>query len=94
MLLAGDHIAGHDRGSAARLAPMLAPLKHLSAPLGTVAVLGNHDWWTGAPDVVAALEAAGVAMADNRVVRRILSQARKASAGAEGEWEPAPAPPS
>lgn len=70
VLLAGDYIAGHDRGSSARLAPMLAPLKRLSAPLGAVAVLGNHDWWTGAPDVVAALEAAGVTMADNRVVRR------------------------
>jgi len=33
-------------------------------------VLGNHDWWTGPIAVVAALRAAGVTVADNRVVSR------------------------
>jgi len=41
VLLAGDFIAGHERRDAA-VAPDLAPLRMLSARLGSVAVLG-HD---------------------------------------------------
>jgi uncharacterized protein len=44
ILLAGDFVVGHDPAGAARRADGLeAPLSHLDAPLGVVAVLGNHD---------------------------------------------------
>lgn len=71
VLIAGDFVYGHDPAGAARWAPgLVTPLKELRARLGTVAVLGNHDWWTGPEAVIAALRAAGVTVAENRVVRR------------------------
>ncbi len=71
VLLAGDFISGHDPGSAAGVAPsLIAPLKRLRTRLGVVAVLGNHDWWTGIADVRSALERAGVTVLDNGAVRR------------------------
>jgi uncharacterized protein len=69
VLLAGDFIAGHERRDAAA-APGLAALARLQAPLGTVAVLGNHDHWTDAAAVRAALGKAGVVVLDNGTVRR------------------------
>jgi uncharacterized protein len=71
VLFAGDFIDGHDPGNAVRFAPLLtAPLARLRAPLGTLAVPGNHDHWTGLPAVRQALEAAGVLVVGNRTVRR------------------------
>jgi hypothetical protein len=46
-----------------------AALAKLRAPLGVHAVLGNHDWWSGAEGVRAALAAAGVPVLENRAVR-------------------------
>lgn len=37
----------------------LSPLAALTAPLGKFAVLGNHEYYTGANDCIAALRAAG-----------------------------------
>lgn len=69
--LAGDFIAGHDPGSATLLAPRLvAPLARLRAPFGTVAVLGNHDHWTGATAVAQALTKANVTVIANDAVAR------------------------
>jgi predicted MPP superfamily phosphohydrolase len=46
IVLLGDYVAGHRFNSRqigmSEVAPILAQLK---APLGTHAVLGNHDWW-------------------------------------------------
>lgn len=71
VLIAGDFIYGHDPAEGARLAPQLtAPLSRLRAPLGVVAVPGNHDHWTGVAPVRRALEAAGVIVLANRAVRR------------------------
>lgn len=70
VLIAGDLIFGHDRGNAARYAPRLvAPLAGLKPRLGTIAVLGNHDWWTGAGEVTAALRSAGIMVLENQAVR-------------------------
>lgn len=44
-------------------------LRPLHAPRGVFAVLGNHDWWLGAPRVASALESAGVHVIDDRAVR-------------------------
>jgi len=71
VVIAGDFIFGHVPGSAGRLgAPMVAPLKALSAPLGVVAVLGNHDHWTGGETVRGLLEQAGVTVVENKAIRR------------------------
>jgi len=71
ILMAGDFVVGEDAsGIDARAAQLTAPLAGLKAPLGTLAVLGNHDYWTDPRRVTAALEAAGVTVLDNRAERR------------------------
>ncbi len=71
VLLAGDFVVGHEPDSSDLHAPRLtAPLSRLHPPLGTYAVLGNHDHWTGAAAVTRALAAAGVVTLSNRSVRR------------------------
>ena len=44
-------------------------LARLKAPLGVWACLGNHDWWLGAPRVVAALENAHITVLEDKAVR-------------------------
>jgi predicted MPP superfamily phosphohydrolase len=66
ILIAGDFIYGRDPAGAARLgSAMIGPLSRLEAPLGTIAVLGNHDWWTGAPKVREQLARAHIRTLDN-----------------------------
>jgi predicted MPP superfamily phosphohydrolase len=51
ILIAGDFVTGHDAdGAAERAAGLTAPLSALRAPLGVLAVLGNHDHWTAPAD--------------------------------------------
>lgn len=69
VVLAGDHVAGHERADAA-VAPGLAVLWRSRAPLGTVAVMGNPGYWTDAPRVRAVLRRAGVTVLANAAVRR------------------------
>ena len=70
IVLAGDFIAGHDPVDAAAAPGLSAGLKRLHAPLGIVAVLGNHDHWTSGRRVRVALERAGVTVLVNGAVRR------------------------
>jgi predicted MPP superfamily phosphohydrolase len=71
IVLAGDFVVGEDAsGIEARAAQLTDPLSALRAPLGTLAVLGNHDYWTDAERVRAALERAGVTVLDNQSVQR------------------------
>jgi uncharacterized protein len=70
VLLAGDYVDGHRPADAADALPQLAALGRLKPPLGIVAVLGNHDWWTDAPGVRRALERAGATVLDNAAVVR------------------------
>jgi uncharacterized protein len=79
IFLLGDFNAGHNFVSG----PVMPnewgeSLSILSAPLGTYAVLGNHDWWHGAlpsmssdggEAVRKALRSAGVQVLENRAVR-------------------------
>ena len=66
VLIAGDFIYGHDAQGAKMFGPALvAPLAKLHPPLGVVAVLGNHDHWTGADAVRSALAQARVTVLDN-----------------------------
>ena len=41
----------------------------MHAPLGVYAVLGNHDWWYGAPRVRAAFARAGIRVIDDQAQR-------------------------
>jgi uncharacterized protein len=79
IVLLGDYVAGHRYVSefvpAAKWAQALAGLR---APLGVHAVLGNHDWWSdravqragaGSPATRRALEAVGIPVYENDVVR-------------------------
>jgi hypothetical protein len=78
-LLLGDYLADHRfttyRPGLAEVAGILAGLR---APLGTYAVLGNHDWWedpaaqarqSPLPRAAAALEAAGLRVLHNAALR-------------------------
>ena len=69
VLIAGDFVS--DKRLATRryaLRRAVAPLAGLKAPLGRIAVLGNHDHWRNAPAARAALAAAGIRLLDNDAV--------------------------
>ena len=70
VLIAGDLVS--DRRLATRtysLAETVAPLQWLRPPLGTYAVLGNHDHWRDAAEARRALESVGITLLDNEAVR-------------------------
>ena len=69
VLIAGDLVSDR-RLSTRRYAvrEAIAPLAALRAPLGVVAVLGNHDHWRDAAAARAGLRSAGVRVLDNRAV--------------------------
>ena len=71
ILIAGDFVVDHEvEGAAKHAACLTGPLGRLRAPLGTIAVLGNHDHWT-APDAIrTALTRAGITVLANRAQRR------------------------
>jgi uncharacterized protein len=71
VLIAGDFVVGHDRqGAAKRAEGLQKPLSRLRAPMGVIAVLGNHDHWTAPGAVRSALARAGVIVLTNRAIRR------------------------
>ncbi|MEG3087576.1 metallophosphoesterase [Sphingomonas sp. PB4P5] len=71
IVLAGDFIEGNNVEEPARVAPaLIEALRGLQAPLGVVAVLGNHDYSTNAPDVLRSLRAAGITVLRNQAVAR------------------------
>ena len=70
IVLAGDFIAGHEPADAALAPGLVAGLRRLRAPLGVLAVPGNHDHWTGIAAVRRALADGGVAVLANAAVGR------------------------
>lgn len=71
ILIAGDFMAGRTgEGAAERAAAFSLPLSRLRARLGAVAVLGNHDYWTGPSEVRRALKKSGVVLLVNSAARR------------------------
>jgi predicted MPP superfamily phosphohydrolase len=68
VVLLGDYVAGIRHRL---LTGLVSPrdwgraLGRLSAPLGVHAILGNHDWWTGAAPVRAGLADNGIAVLEN-----------------------------
>ncbi len=75
ILLLGDYVGGHapeaDRLASARTEILrgVAALDGARAPLGRVAVLGNHDWWYDGPAIEAALRGEDIAVLENDAVR-------------------------
>jgi predicted MPP superfamily phosphohydrolase len=72
VLIAGDFLStGELLAEAPHVRGSTAPLAGLRARLGTIAVLGNHDYGAGrAPRVAAALRREGITLLDNDAVRR------------------------
>ncbi|MDB5720656.1 MAG: metallophosphoesterase [Alphaproteobacteria bacterium] len=75
VVLAGDYIGDRKLiGPVYSRAQSVAPFAKLRAPLGIVAVLGNHDYWDDAKAVTAALRGIGATvLAKQAVVRGPLS---------------------
>jgi predicted MPP superfamily phosphohydrolase len=70
VLLGGDYlINGVLFGKFVPAKPIAAELGRLRAPLGVVAVLGNHDWWNDGSLVRAALEKNGIKVLDDEALR-------------------------
>lgn len=71
VVIAGDLISGK-RFATRHHAPdeIAAPLAGFDARLGTVAVLGNHDFWHDAPAQAAALQKRGIVVLANNAIRR------------------------
>ncbi len=63
-----DHRGGVVGGAFVTPEPIAEELKHLRAPLGIFAVLGNHDWWYDGGRVTKALEGVGVKVLENGAV--------------------------
>jgi len=59
--LTGDYVVNSPR----YIYPVVESIGRLTPSIGTVAVLGNHDWWEGGPELADALEGAGVILLDN-----------------------------
>ncbi|MES1199155.1 MAG: metallophosphoesterase [Pseudomonadota bacterium] len=72
VVLLGDYVAGHKPEAQRNGADIddlnrsLAAFAVLNAPLGVVAVIGNHDVWYGRQPITQALQDAGVAVLWNR----------------------------
>lgn len=60
ILLGGDYVGGGVQDHPERIAPALAPLGALKAPLGVFAVMGNHDRHTDGAAIIDALHKAKI----------------------------------
>ena len=87
ILLAGDYVRGVRAGRFVPPNEIAAALRHLSAPLGIWAVLGNHDWWFDAPSVRAALDAVGIPMLEDGATRIRRGECAFWLAGISDLWE-------
>ena len=66
ILLGGDYVVDAQHVAAE---PIAEELGQLRAPLGVIAVLGNHDWWTNGPRIRTAFEAQGIRVLDDEARR-------------------------
>jgi hypothetical protein len=80
VLLLGDYPAGFIAWRKLPLGQFARMMEELKAPLGTHAILGNHDWWddeavqtarSGTPAAKRLLEARGIPVMENQAVRLI-----------------------
>ena len=80
ILMLGDYPAGRIAWRKLPLTDFARIVEGLKAPLGTHAILGNHDWWDdagvqlsgrGTPAVKGILEARGIPVLENQAVRLV-----------------------
>jgi predicted MPP superfamily phosphohydrolase len=76
VFLTGDYV----HQSAVYIPPAIKELGQLQPKIGTLAVLGNHDWWEGAALTRAEFARAGIPLIDN--ARRTLTPDRRLLADA------------
>ncbi len=87
ILLAGDYVSNEaSTGRYVPMEPIAAELGQLRAPLGVVAVLGNHDWWNDGPKTRAALEKSGVRVLDDEAIRIVVHGASFCLLGLRDEY--------
>lgn len=71
VMMAGDFVLGNDPVAGERYAAeLIKPLSGLRAPLGVIAVPGNHDYWAGQISVPRALWQANVTLLVNSATVR------------------------
>lgn len=71
VMIAGDFVQGFDPVRGTEYAEeLVAPLSRLRAPLGVIAVSGNHDYWAGRNSLSPALKRAGVTLLVNQATER------------------------
>lgn len=80
ILMLGDYPAGRIAWRRLPLGDFARIVEGLKAPLGTFAILGNHDWWDdhavqasrrGPPAVKGLLEARGIPVLENQALRLV-----------------------
>jgi predicted MPP superfamily phosphohydrolase len=93
IILTGDYVYESPR----YIAPVIDALAALQAEIGTVGILGNHDWWDGGRPMKAAFSRHGLPLIDNtRVIltpdRKLLPTASEGLciAGVGDLWEDVP----
>jgi predicted MPP superfamily phosphohydrolase len=88
VLLAGDYVIDNVLGGRFVSPEVTAKeLAEIDAPLGVLAVLGNHDWWLGGDRVRAALEADGIAVLEDRALEVRHGDCSFWVAGVSDFWE-------
>jgi predicted MPP superfamily phosphohydrolase len=86
LLLGGDYISF----DAANIRALQGFLQAARAPLGTYAVLGNHDVWNGSDEIAAALSAGGAEVLVNRNVALPAPFGAVSICGIDDPWTGAP----
>jgi predicted MPP superfamily phosphohydrolase len=86
LLLGGDYVSFDAR----HVDALQAFLRAARAPLGTFAVLGNHDIWNGRARIEATLAAAGVEVLVNRSAALPAPYAQVSVCGIDDPWTGAP----
>jgi len=88
VLLGGDYVIDNVLGGRF-VSPEVSAKKlaEIDAPLGVLAVLGNHDWWLGGARVRAALEANDIPVLEDRAVQVRRGECAFWVAGLGDFWE-------
>jgi predicted MPP superfamily phosphohydrolase len=83
VVLTGDYVLY----SAEYAAPCARELAALEAPLGVIAIPGNHDYWTDINEVMAQLRAVGLHLLRNTALRLDVGGSPLWLAGLDDVWE-------
>jgi len=89
VVITGDFLIGHEWNETLRsgLAELVEEMSVLTEKHTTLAVLGNHDYWTNASAVRAALSACGIVELSNEVYSLSHESDQLHIAGVDDVWE-------